>query len=157
MGKYVESNLGKNESIVKKADRNSIFLVWTWIKGILFCWLLLIPLIKAITATIRFTHVELAITNKRVLGKVGVFHTQTLDVALNKVQNVMTAQTFFGKLFNYGTVTISSAAGEIAFGAIKNVDAFKGAVMAQIDQFEEDRMQQQADLMAKSMASVINK
>ena len=44
MGKYVENNLGKGETIVKKAELNPAALVGAWIFGILFCWLLLIPL-----------------------------------------------------------------------------------------------------------------
>lgn len=157
MSKYVEKNLGKNETIVKKADLNGLFLVAAWIKGILFCWLLLIPTIKAIIATVRFKNIELAITTKRIIGKIGVANTQALDAPLNKVQNVAVAQPFFGKIFNYGTIQINTAAGEYQFGAIKNADAFKRMIMSQIDQFEEDRLKQQADQMAHAMAGAINR
>lgn len=157
MSKYVENNLGKNETIVKKADLNGLFLVGAWIKGILLCWLLLIPTVKAIIATVRFKNIELAVTTKRVIGKVGVANTQALDAPLNKIQNVSVTQPFFGKIFNYGTVQINTAAGEYRFGAIKNADAFKKMIMSQVDQFEEDRMKQQADQMAKAMAGAISR
>ena len=157
MGKYVENNLGRNEVIVKKADLNGLFLFKTWLFGILFCWLLLIPLIKAIAATIKFSHIELAITNKRVIGKVGVFNTKSLDAPLNKIQNTSVTQKLSGKIFNFGTAKINTAAGEYEFIAIKNAEAFKGMLMAQIDQFEEDRLKQQASQMAQAMASAINK
>lgn len=156
MGNYVEQNLGKNEVIVKKADRNSLFLLSAWLMGILFCWLLLIPTIKAIIKTVQFTHVELAVTSKRVIGKTGVVNTKAMDAALNKVQNVSVTQKLGGKIFNYGTVTINTAAGEFHFGAIKDANDFKGILMAQIDQFEEDRLNQQAEKMATAMASAIN-
>ena len=87
MGKYVENNLNKNEVIVQKAKLNGLMLLSAWLKGILLCWLLLIPTIKAIAATIRFNKTELAVTNKRIIGKVGVFNTKTLDAPLNKIQN----------------------------------------------------------------------
>lgn len=157
MGKYVENNLGKSETIVKKADLNGLFLLGAWLKGILLCWLLLIPTVKAIIATVRFKHIELAVTTKRVIGKIGVASTQALDAPLNKIQNVGVTQPFFGKLFNYGTVTVTTAAGEFKFGAIKQADAFKRMVMSQIDQFEEDRIKQQADQMAKAMAGAIQR
>ncbi len=157
MGKYAQSSLGKNETLVKQADRNGLFLLGAWIKGILFCWLLFIPTIKAIAATIRFTHIELAITNKRVIGKVGVFSLHALDSPLNKVQNVSVSQPFFGKLFNFGTVTIATAATEISFPAIKNADAFKNMLLAQIDQYEEDRVKQQAAEMASAMSAAMKK
>lgn len=156
MGKYVESNLGKNETIVKKAELNGLFLLGAWIKGILLCWLLFIPTIKAIAATVRFCHIELGITNKRIIGKVGVANTKALDAPLNKIQNVSVSQPFFGKIFNYGTVRIDTAAGKFEFGAIKNADAFKGMIMSQIDQFEEDRIKQQASEMANAMAAAMN-
>jgi uncharacterized membrane protein YdbT with pleckstrin-like domain len=157
MGKYVEQNLGKNELIVKKADLNPIFLLTAWLKGILLCWLLFIPTIKAIIATIRFLNIELAITNKRIVGKIGVLHTQSLDSPLNKIQNVAVEQKFAGKIFNYSTVVITTAAGSYNFIGIKNGDAFKGMVMAQIDQAEEDKIKSQASQMAQAMAGVINK
>ena len=155
MGKYVEDNLGKNESIVKKAELHPIFLVGTWVFGILFCWVLLIPLIKAIIATVRFCHIELAVTTKRVVGKVGVIETKALDAPLNKIQSVSVTQKLFGKIFNYGIVRIDTAAGTFSFQAIKRPDEFKHVAMGQIDQFEEDRLNQQAEKMAQAMASAI--
>ncbi len=157
MGKYVENNLGKNETIVKMADKNPLFLVWAWVKGVLFFWLLLIPTFKAIIETVKFSAIELAITNKRIVGKVGVANTNSLDAPLNKIQNVSVEQKLFGKIFNYGTVRIDTAAGKYVFGCIKNADAFKNAIMAQVDQYEEDRVKQQAAEMAKAMAGVLNK
>ena len=157
MGKYVESNLGKNETVVKKAELNALFLLMTWLKGILFCWLLLIPTIKAIIATVRFCHIELAVTNKRVIGKSGVFNTSSLDAPLNKIQNASVKQKFWGKIFNFGDVRIDTAAGTYNWYGVKNVDNFKGILMSQIDQYEEDRVKQQAQEMASAMASVLNK
>ena len=156
MGKYVENNLGKNETIIKKADLNGLFLLGKWIVGILFCWLLLIPTIKALVATVRFKNIELAITNKRLVGKVGVANTQALDAPLNKIQNVSVSQGLWGKIFNFGTIRIDTAAGKFEFGAIKNADAFKGMIMAQIDQYEEDRVKQQATEMANAMYAALN-
>lgn len=157
MGKYVENNLGKNETIVKKADINGLSLIPTWIFGILFCWLLFIPLIKAIVATVRFMNIELAVTNKRVVGKVGVASTNALDAPLNKIQNVSVSQGFWGKIFNYGVIKINTAAGEFVFTAVKNVNQFKGVIMAQIDQYEEDRIKQQAAEMANAMSAAMKK
>lgn len=155
MGNYVENNLAKNEVIVKKADLNPLFLLGVWIKGILLCWLLFIPLIKAIVATVQFFHIELAVTSKRVIGKVGVLNTKSLDAPLNKVQNASVTQPFFGKIFNYGNIKIDTAAGAFVFSAVKNPEDFKGALMAQIEQYEEDRVKQQAAEMATAMANAM--
>ncbi len=157
MSKYVENNLGKNEVIVKKADLNPIFLVMSWVFGILFFWILFIPLISAISTTIRFCNIELAITNKRVVGKTGFLNSSAMDAPLSKIQNASVSQPFWGKIFNYGTVTVETASGKYQFEAVKNADAFKRTLMSQIDQAEEDRIKQQAEEMARAMAGVMNK
>ncbi len=157
MGKYVENNLGRGETVIKKADLNPLALLGAWIAGVLFFWLLFIPTIKAIIATIQFFNMELAITNKRVVGKVGVLNTKSLDAPLDKVQNAGVQQTLFGKIFNYGTVTIDTAAGKFSFSFVKNGDAFKGQLMSQIDIFQEEKIQLQAEKMANAMAGAINK
>ena len=156
MGNYVESNLNRNETLVKKAELNKLFLLGAWIKGILLCWLLLIPTIKAIIATVQFFNIDLAITNKRIVGKVGVLNTSALDAPLNKIQNVSVNQPFFGKIFNYGDITIQTASGHFRFYAIKNANEFKSDVFAQIDQYEEDRIKQQASEMASAMSNALN-
>lgn len=155
MGKYVEQNLNRNEEIVKKAELNMLSLVMAWVLGILFFWLLFIPLIKAIIATVKFCNTELAVTNKRVIGKVGVLDSKALDAPLNKIQNASVSSTLGGKIFNYGTISIQTAAGAFTFTGIKNADAFKGVVMAQIEQYEEDRVKAQAQEMASAMAAAI--
>lgn len=157
MGQYVEHNLNKNETIVKKAELNPLKLVFAWVFGILFFWLLFIPTIKAVKATIAFVNTELAITNKRIVGKVGFANSKSLDAPLNKIQNVSASSDFLGKIFNYGQVKITTAAGAFNFDGIKNVDSFKGMVMAQIDQAEEDKIKAQAEQMASAMASAMQK
>ena len=156
MGKYVEQHLNRNETIVKKADLNMLSVIWGWIGGILFCWLI-VPLIKAIIKQIRYCNTELAITNKRIIGKIGVANTKSLDAPLNKIQNVSVSSSLFGKIFNYSTVCITTAAGSFNFGGIKNGESFKGMIMEQIDQAEEDRIKEQAVQMANAMSAVINK
>ena len=157
MGKYVENNLERNENIVKKAELNFLSLLGAWIKGILFFWVLFIPTIKAIVATLKFFNIELALTNKRIIGKTGVLSTDALNAPLDKIQNVGVNQTLFGRMFNYGTVTINTAAGNYTFHMIKNVNAFKGQIMSQIEIYQEEKIQLQAEKMASAMASAINK
>lgn len=156
MSKYVEKHLNINEQIIEKAKLNPIKLIMTWIGGILFCWLLLIPLIKAIVITVRFCSTELVITNKRIVGKIGVFNTKTLDAPLNKIQSASTSNGFWGKIFNYGKVQIRTAAGSYEFDGIKNIEKFKTMVMNQIDVYEEDRIKEQAMQMAAAMKGVNN-
>ena len=155
MESYVEQNLSKNETIIKKAELSPFALVSAWIYGILFFWLFLIPTIKAIIKTVEFSHIELAVTNKRIVGKTGILNTKTLDAPLNKIQNVGESRTFGGKIFNYSSVTINTAARAFRFDDIKDAAAFKNTVLAQIDQYENDKITEQAKQMASAMANAI--
>ncbi len=157
MSQYVENQLGKEEQIVKKAVFSKLSLLGIWIKGILLCWLLLIPTIKAIIATIDLCSRALAVTNKRLVGKYGIVKTEAMDSPLNKVQNITVKSGLGGKIFNYGTVEITTAAKTYAFGFVKNPDGYKAAISAQIDQYEEDQAKRQAAEMAKAMAGVMGK
>ncbi|MBO5240934.1 MAG: PH domain-containing protein [Clostridia bacterium] len=155
MGNYVEKNLYENELIVEKARRDKWGLIGTWIFGILFCWLLLIPLIIAIKETVVFTRTELVLTNKRIVRKSGVFHTKAFDAPLSKILNVYVETTFWGKVFNTNKIRITTALGVIV-DRIQNADDFKSTILGQIDQFEEARLARQAAWTAQAMASHTN-
>lgn len=151
MASYVERNLYQNELIVDKARRDSWGLFGRWVFGILFCWLLLIPLISAIKETVTFTRTELVLTNKRIVRKSGVFHTKAFDAPLDKILNVYVETTFWGNVFNTNKIWISTERGVI-IERIKNADDFKSRILGQIDQFEEARLALQASWTAEAMA-----
>jgi len=155
MGQYVEQNLTRNEKVIKSAELNILDLVFSWVIGILFFWLLFIPVFKALKKTIIYMNTELAITNKRVIGKTGVANSGSLDAPLDKVQNVSASSTLFGKIFNYGTIQINTAAGSFKFAGIKNVDSLKNMVTVAIDEAAEEKVKHQAEEMASAMATAM--
>ena len=148
---YIEKHLLRNENVVLKAHRSAWFLVAAWIKGILFFWMLLIPTFKAIKRTFSFFSINLAVTDKRIVGRFGNTSTKTLDAPLNKIQNVSVKQTFFGKIFNYGNMNISTAAGTYYFNAIKAPERVKLTIMEAIDEHEKNLVMEQAKMMATAM------
>ncbi|MBQ7368317.1 MAG: PH domain-containing protein [Clostridia bacterium] len=155
MASYVEKNLYENELIVEKARRDKWGLIGAWVLGILFCWLLLIPLIAAIKKTVEFKNTELILTNKRIVRKSGVFRTKAFDAPLSKILNVYVETTFWGKVFNTNKIRITTALGVIV-DKIQNADDFKSTVLGQIDQFEEARLARQAAWTAQAMASHVS-
>ena len=153
MGKYVERNLNLKEEVLRNAELHPLQLILAWIWGVLGCWLLLIPTIKAIKATVMFCNTELAITDKRVIGKVGFIKSASLDTPLNKIQAVTVNSGFWGKIFNYGTVSIQSGGNALEFVAVKDADGFKKFLMNQIDEYENDKIKAQAQQMAAAMTA----
>ncbi|MBQ8290958.1 MAG: PH domain-containing protein [Clostridia bacterium] len=151
MAKYIENNLYENELIVEKAKRSGWELLGRWVFGILFCWLLLIPLIIAIKETVVFTHTELAITNKRIVRKSGVFNTKAFDAPINKILNVYVVTTFWGRVFNTNIIRITTAYGVIV-DRIRDANEFKNKILSQMDDFDESRLARQAGWTAQAIA-----
>lgn len=127
MSSYLKKKaLGVTETIKIHPRKNPIFLILRWIWGILGCWLFLVPLIKAIAATIRFTHTEYLITDKNVMEKYNVFNTVTNQMPLDKIENVLVTYTFWGKVFNYGNIVFSGANNNpVVFVCVKNAERIK--------------------------------
>ncbi len=148
---YVDGILQRDEQVVEKAKVTKLVLVGAWIKGILLMWLLFIPTIKAIKLTVSVSKIELALTTQRLVGKVGVVARQAMDAKLDKVQTVKIEETFWGRIFGYATVVVTTAGSDYIFQAIARANDFKKKVMNQIDEYEEYKVKKQAEALAGAM------
>lgn len=124
---YIEKNvLTAGETIKIVPTKNSAILILKWIWGILGCWLLLIPTIQAIVATVKFKTTEYVVTSKRVIEKRGWVSTHTDDMQLSKIENITVNYTFWSKIFNCGTLTIQGAnRNHVSFIDIKDAERIK--------------------------------
>ena len=142
--RYIEENLMKDEKIIDVAKVHWMDLMW----GILFFWLLFIPLLSAIS---RIFSTELAVTTHRAVGKQGLIRRHAIDLTLDKVQNVTIDQGIFGRIFNYGSVRVTTAGDVANFTGIAQPAVFKSAVTNQMEAYSQMKMQQQAEAIAKSL------
>ncbi|MBQ4324536.1 MAG: PH domain-containing protein [Clostridia bacterium] len=124
---YLEKNVVSSKETIKIVPKkNPIFLVLKWIWGVLGCWLLLIPTFRAISATVAYVTTEYLITDQKVLEKSGWISTHTDEMPLAKVENIVVNYTFWGKIFNYGTVVLQGANhNNITFTDIKDAESLK--------------------------------
>lgn len=67
----------------------------------------------AIAAAIICRTSELLITNRRVLIKVGLFTRRTSEMFINKIESISVQQGMFGRLWDFGTVTIHGTGGSV--------------------------------------------
>lgn len=112
---YVKSNLGRNEQIIYKANLH--WVIFLTVKA--FFTLFLFPLFQRITS-------EFAITNKRIIIKVGFISRRTLEMNLNKIESVNVDQSFWGRIFGYGTIVVIGTGGtKEPFAGISNPMAFR--------------------------------
>ena len=61
---------------------------------------------SGIPALVRRTTTELAVTDRRVIYKSGVFARHTLEMNRSKVESVDVDQPLLGRIFGYGTVIL---------------------------------------------------
>jgi uncharacterized membrane protein YdbT with pleckstrin-like domain len=100
---YVESNLMKDEVVLHRAHLHWIIFFWP----ALF-FFLIVPLIAAL---IRNATSEFAVTNRRVIVKVGLISRNTLELNLAKVESIGVDQTLLGRMLNYGTIVVVGTGG----------------------------------------------
>ena len=89
----------------------------------------------AIVVWWQWAAASFTITDQRVLLLAGVINRTTKVIALDRVQDVSTRQSLFGRLFNYGTVEID-AAGASGAEMLDHVPApndFRDEVFAQAE------------------------
>jgi uncharacterized membrane protein YdbT with pleckstrin-like domain len=141
---YVEDVLIKDEKVIATTKIHWMDLV----VGIIFFWLLLIPLLSALS---RSLSTELAVTTSRVIGKTGLIRRHAIDSMLDKVSNVRIDQGLLGRIFNYGSVEITTAGDSVMFSGIAKPNVFKAAVINQMDSYSKEKVQEQAEAIAKAM------
>jgi uncharacterized membrane protein YdbT with pleckstrin-like domain len=142
---YIEKNLLPNEEITYRARLHWVIysaptlgftlaiVVWilgSWIAGLVIgliaLALLLPPWIKSFSS-------EFAITNKRVLIKVGLVRRHSLELLLQKIEGIGVDQGIMGRILNYGTITVSGVGGtKEAFTMISAPLEFRRQVQASL-------------------------
>ena len=126
MGYLEKKVISTKETIKLKPKKHPIFLILKWIWGVFGFWLLLIPTIKAIKETINYCTTEYLVTDHKVFEKYGWIATHTDEMPLTKIENIVVNYTFWGKIFNYGTVSMQGAnRNNIIFTNIKNAEQIK--------------------------------
>ena len=99
----------------------------------LFACAIFIGFVWLVRDVINYKTTELEITNNRIKGKKGLINTSEIDSPLSKINSVQLKQGLFGKMFNYGTLIITTASSVIAFDYISEPSEFKEILNNQID------------------------
>jgi uncharacterized membrane protein YdbT with pleckstrin-like domain len=143
---YVDSNLLPNEHVTYRARLHRIIYLLpvcvlivalavalasgSWIAGGI---LGLIGLLLLVPPWIRSISSEFAVTNKRVLVKVGLVRRHSLELLLQKVEGIGVDQGILGRILGYGTITVSGTGGtREAFRMIAHPLEFRRQVQASL-------------------------
>jgi uncharacterized membrane protein YdbT with pleckstrin-like domain len=79
-----------------------------WMLGLAF---LIFAAGLGIDRAVRYVSSEFAITNKRVLIKVGFINRHTVEMLLTKVETIRVEQGILARLFNFGTIVLTGTGG----------------------------------------------
>lgn len=117
-----------NLNIVNQWNAYSIIAIALTVVGLY--WLL--------QSYIYYVTSEYGITNKRVMMKVGWIRRKSLEIMIEKVEGVLVDQSVFGRIFNYGAITIIGTGGtKDRFPFIPDPLLFRKTVQQQIDLIEQ--------------------
>lgn len=97
--------------------------------------LALIPAVAALgvflAAFIRRRTSEFAVTNKRVILKLGVLNTRSVELLLPKIEGIAVTQSLAGRLFGFGAIVLTGSGGtQEPFTGIQAPLDFRQAVQA---------------------------
>lgn len=161
---YAEKNLSKGDSILLKANTSWLAVIPKLLICIILCIIglsmaeasvsltvtfIVIAAVVLLGAVLKIKNTELALSRKKLIGRLGTFSIKTMDSPLNKINNVSVDKSFFGNILNYSKLTVSTSSGNYVYDYIVDADSFKNAVMEQIDLYESEKLKEQAAQMAQ--------
>lgn len=148
---YIDKHLLPNESVTYRTTLHWNVYVWPVVVSLVVCAPLVVlalrsehkafaaaPALTAVAlvaaAFVRRSSSEYAVTSKRVIVKVGVTETRSVELLLNKVEGITVTQGLMGKLFGYGEIVITGSGGtKESFAGIQGPFDFRRAVQAATD------------------------
>ena len=154
---YVDSQLLPNETVLYRArlhrslySATISFFALTLIVAVVaiyqppFWWAVLvlgvISAVSFLSAWLHSASSEFAVTDKRVIIKVGWIRRRTLETMLAKVEGVGVDQTLSGRLLGFGTITVTGTGGtKEEFDRIADPLEFRRQVQAAISAAEQAR------------------
>ncbi len=144
MGSYVDRNLNPGETLVYQTGIHpivyaapAVFIllgIGLGTFGIPSAGLVVLGLgvLLLAAAWVRQWASEFAVTDRRVIVKVGFISRRTIEINMSKVESIEVNQDILGRLFNYGTILVIGTGGtKEPFALINDPLAFRRAVQSQ--------------------------
>jgi uncharacterized membrane protein YdbT with pleckstrin-like domain len=99
----------------------------------IFSSFFLVGILLGVLRFIAYKSSEFAVTNKRVLIKVGFIRRHSLELLLQKVEGIGVDQGIVGRIFGYGTIIVTGTGGtKEPFKNIENPLEFRKQVQQSI-------------------------
>lgn len=147
MGSYVNQSLIAGERIEANATISWLSQFWYFVLALL-CLIASVnaPGLNALTAIFVIVAIlnvittELAVTNKKIIGKSGFIRRSSIDIPIRKCESIAVNQSITGRILGYGTVVTRGTGGnEVGIAFIKNPIQFRKVIMTVMDKVQGDK------------------
>jgi len=118
--RYINSTLPDNEKIILEVELHWIrkFLAWFYL---IFFGIFIIGIYLFVKIMIENWTTEQAVTEKRVIKKIGWIKRATEEISLNRIEEVNFKQSILQRIFGAGDINIrGTGGGELRFVWIEN-------------------------------------
>jgi uncharacterized membrane protein YdbT with pleckstrin-like domain len=144
---YIENNLQAGEEIKYVAKLHFFLFVQPLVFLLLGWWLygsetgvlhyggmflLLIGVVSLVQRLLVKIGSAYAVTNKRVVLKTGVISRKAVDLVLAKCEGLHIKQSVWGRIFGFGTITVTTGGVTSSYPFIANPLAFRREINTQI-------------------------
>lgn len=144
---YIDRNLLTNEQVLHRAHLSRVVFISPSLLLLLGLAvltldgdvaaigviLLFASLAGLLSAFIRYKTSEFAVTNKRVIMKVGLIRRTSVEIVLSKVESITVDQGIAGRIFNFGSIAVVGTGGtHDPFHRIASPLRFRRAVQEQL-------------------------
>jgi uncharacterized membrane protein YdbT with pleckstrin-like domain len=156
---YVDKNLIPGETVVYRGSLTRLAYGWVlvpaalaiaaaifrnllppghrWLPALLLAGVTIAVWLRA---RLHFASAEFAVTSRRVIISLGLLHRRTVETMLTKVEAISVDQSLNGRLFNYGTITVTGTGGtRETFEDVAAPLEFRRQVQGQMARLDDDR------------------
>jgi uncharacterized membrane protein YdbT with pleckstrin-like domain len=119
---YIDANLLPEETVVHRANLHwlifgkamavaALGVVLLAVEPTVGMLVVVVGAVMFVPPLIAYKTSEFGVTSRRVIVKVGLVQRQTLELLLRQVEAISVDQSIMGRVFNYGSVTLSGTGG----------------------------------------------
>jgi uncharacterized membrane protein YdbT with pleckstrin-like domain len=148
---YIDRHLLDGEQIVFRTRLHWVLMLWPLLLAVLvflpiagwllsgqwraYAWIpIAVALLVLLPAYIRRRSSDFAVTNKRVMMKLGVLDTRSVELLLGKVESITVEQSLTGRLLGFGDIVVCGSGGtKEQFSHIQSPMEFRRAVQSVTD------------------------
>lgn len=148
---YIDRHLLDGEQVVFRTRLHWVVMLWPLLLATLvflpiavlllmgqfraYAWIpLAVALMVLLPAYIRRRSSDFAVTNKRVMMKLGVMDTRSVELLLGKVESISVEQSLTGRILGFGDIVVCGSGGtKEAFSHIQSPMEFRRAVQSVTD------------------------